>query len=234
MTKAAADVELERVWKGAPALEPFLIPIAELEPFPGNPRRGNVPAVKASLERFGQVKASVTRDGGRIIAGHHVVLAATELGWTHIAAPPHDFESEEEQRAFLLADNRSSDLGAYEQELLVEHLKALAETDSLAGTGYDVDDLDGLLAQLRRQAEDPVLPPDPDPSPLPAPVDLREVVLLYSQEQRDQLELWLKVVAKEKGTEGVSETVYAALRIAALVVHQGATPADDGAPIPAA
>jgi hypothetical protein len=209
-------VNAEQVWEGPDEYRPFLIPIDILEPFPGNPRRGNVEAVQASLERFGQAKLSVVRDGDRVIAGHHVIEAARNLGWTHVAAPPMPFKDEDEQRAFLLADNRTSDLGAYDDELLVQQLRVLAEIDALDGTGYTYDDLDALLARVVEvQAHDrsaPTPPDDPDPAAL---TDTVEVVLVFSKQQRDDLERWLATIAEQAGTTGVSETVYAAARYAA-------------------
>lgn len=210
------------VWEGPEELRPFLVEIGSIEPFPGNPRVGNKEAVAASLKRFGQAKLSVVIDGARIVAGHHVVQAATDLGWTHIAAGPNAFRDEDEQRAFLVADNRSSDLGSYDLALLTEQLRALAEIDALDGTGYSTDDLDGYLAELARAGElDPLPVPDPA-APIPGdPTDIVEVVLMYSKEQRDELEQWLKIIAKEKTTSGVSETIFEAARMAALSLHQG-------------
>lgn len=216
---SAEETTVERIWNGAPAFEPFLVEIASLEPFPGNPRRGDVASVMGSLGQFGQKKLSVVVDGKRIVAGHHVVLAATELGWTHVAATPVEFISEEEQRGFMLADNRTSDLGSYDRQQLVEHMKILAEADSLAGTGYSTDDLDAYLAELRRISDDPVLPVEPPTDD--DPIDLREVVLLYSPKQRDQLEAWLKTVSLARGTDGLSQTIYTAAELAAVAVQNG-------------
>jgi ParB-like chromosome segregation protein Spo0J len=135
----------ERVWVGSEALEAFLVPIDSLEPFPGNPRRGDTEAVAASLRRFGQVRPILV-DGARIVAGHHVVEAARAEGWTHISAIGNEFESEEEARAYLLADNRIPELGGFDEELLAVQLQALRE--NYAGTGYSKEDAEALAARL--------------------------------------------------------------------------------------
>lgn len=149
------------VWSGPEGLRGSLVPIHELEPFPNNPRLGNTGAVAKSLARFGQLKPIVV-DGRRIVAGHTLVRAAESEGWTHVSASENRFASEEEQRAFLLADNRSSDLGAYDDRLLRDQLRALAETE---GTGYSEGDLAVLEARLRAQDPPegfPELDPDMD------------------------------------------------------------------------
>lgn len=197
------------LWEGNEALRPFLVAIDTLEPFPDNPRRGDVSAIRGSLVRFGQVKPIVI-DGTRIIAGHHLVKAAQEEGWTHIAAIPNAFGDDDEARAFLLADNRTSELGTYENAALVEHLKALAEIDGLFGTGYTTDDLDERLAALRRSAE-PTAPPGSDTKREHRDPTMKELVLLYGEDHFREVENFMGIIAKEKGTSGTSETVYVAL-----------------------
>lgn len=162
-----ARVEAEAVWKGASALRPFLVAVDDLEPFPGNPRRGDVAVVVESLTRFGQTRPLLT-DGTKIVAGHHVRLAAIELGWSHVAAIPNEFESDEEAGRYLLMDNRSHDRGDYELEELTAHLAALRDSaDGLAGTGYEEAYLRALERDLERWREDADPPPhfpdlDPD------------------------------------------------------------------------
>ena len=138
----------ETVWQGSEGLEALLVPIDTHVPSPGNPRRGDTAAVAGSLLRFGQLKPIVV-DGSRIVAGHHVVMAAREAGWTHVAALPHEFGSEDEQRAFLLADNRTSDLGSYDDRDLIAQLQTLADLGTFDGTGYGAEDLDALMESLR-------------------------------------------------------------------------------------
>lgn len=147
-TRAKKPV-VEVVWKGAEALRPFLVPIDTLEPFPGNPRRGEVASIRSSLERFGQTRAVLTQapEGTRIVAGHHVVEGATAAGWTHVAAIPAEFASDDEAIAYLLADNGTHDRGAYDTSALLGMLKAVQETATLDGTGYD----DAYVGRLERE-----------------------------------------------------------------------------------
>lgn len=169
MSPAAKTAAPEIVWNGASALRPFLVPIADLEPFPGNPRRGDVELLRESLREFGQTRAVLTdaTNPNRIVAAHHIVLAARAEGWTHVAAIPNEFESEEKARRYLLIDNRSHDRGSYDVDLLYAQLKDLQAKGGLAGTGYDeayVSDLDQQMEALRRELmAPPEFPPlDPD------------------------------------------------------------------------
>lgn len=94
------------------------VELATLNPLPGNPRRGDVAAVKRSYLQFGQRKPIVARRQDRtVIAGNHQLAAANSLGWTHIAVVWTD-DDDATAKAFALADNRTADLGSYDDDLL--------------------------------------------------------------------------------------------------------------------
>lgn len=124
------------------------LPIADLQPFHGNPRRGNVHAIKESLARLGQFRPIVVNAGnhtGRpneVLAGNHTMQAAKQLGWTELEAHLIDVDEDKAAR-IVAADNRIGDLGSYDDEALAELLSSLPDLD---GTGYETADLDELLA----------------------------------------------------------------------------------------
>ena len=131
-------------------LTPFLVPVESLSELPGNPRRGDVEAVKRSYERFGQRKPIVARrseDGTAVVvAGNHQLKAARELGWGSIAAVWADDLSDDEARGFALADNRVADLGGYDDAMLSQLILSVSDNDDLlAASGWSVTDLDKLL-----------------------------------------------------------------------------------------
>jgi hypothetical protein len=152
----------EVIWQGAEALRPFLVAITDLEPFPGNPRRGDVAEVAASLTRFGQTKAILTQapDGRRIVAGHHVVQGAQANGWTHVASIPAEFANDDEARAYLLADNGTHDRGTYDAQALLEQLRAVQASATLVGTGYADSDVATLQKNLAAAAAAATPPPE--------------------------------------------------------------------------
>ena len=163
------------VWKGPESLIPLLVPIESLAPWPGNPRQGDTGAIAASLARFGQQKPIVAQAGsGLIVAGNHLWRAAPMVGemelalgfgsgegWTHVAAVMSDL-SNEEALGYLVADNRTSELGTYDDEALATVLTQLASAGLLAGTGYDGDDVDNLLASLSPVVPTDLVRPEPE------------------------------------------------------------------------
>lgn len=146
----------------APQLRSLAVPIDSIELHPRNPRRGDVAAVTDSLRRFGQRKPIVVQASTRyVVAGNHLLQAARALHWTEVAANVQDMD-DAEATAFMLADNRTSDLGGYDDALLAAILAEQAATDNLAATGYSTDDVATLLraAGLDMPRRDPDSAPD--------------------------------------------------------------------------
>jgi site-specific DNA-methyltransferase (adenine-specific) len=145
----------------APQLRGLAIPLDGVTLHPRNPRRGDVAAVSASLRRFGQRKPIVVQAStGYVVAGNHLVQAVRALGWTEVAANVQDMD-DAEATAYMLADNRTADLGGYDDALLAEILAAQATADNLWATGYGAADVAALLAAAG--FEDPGRDPDDAP-----------------------------------------------------------------------
>ncbi len=122
--------------KVASDLEPLLIDIGSVEPWPGNYREGDIGAISESLKRFGQQKPIVVQKNSmRIVAGNHVWQGARALGAERIAANVEEMDDDTAE-AFLLADNRTSERGTSNEERLAFLLEKVAHR-SLEGTGYD-------------------------------------------------------------------------------------------------
>lgn len=209
-----------RVWQGPPDVRKLTAPVAELRPHPRNPRRGNVAEIRKSLERFGQQRPILAIPDGTIVAGHHVFYAAQDLGWTHIAVVRSDL-SDAEIDAYLVADNRLSEIGSTDDSMLALLLRPLHDAGRLEGTGYDAASYEQLEERLaaRLLADEPEPDPEPAPRPTRSPVDVEEIVLAYDREDAGRLTRAEKVLRKEWGTGGISETVLKALTDAATAAR---------------
>lgn len=130
----------------------------EVRPHPRNPRQGDVGAIYESIQETGFYGALIVqRSTGFILAGTHRWLAARHAGLEEVPVIFVDVGDEQALR-ILLADNRTNDLAHYDDSALKDLLEEVQlATGSLAGTGFSVDDLQGLIEQLR----DPVMPPSP-------------------------------------------------------------------------
>ncbi len=118
-----------------------------LKPHVNNPRSGDLDAIAESLRVNGIYRPIVVAADGTILAGHHLWHAAGSLKYAEvpIVRLPVDPNSETARR-IMLADNRTSDLGRYDDAALAEILQSLDADAGLSGTGYSPDDLSDLLA----------------------------------------------------------------------------------------
>lgn len=132
------------------SLTPLTVPIADLTPFPGNPRRGHITALAQGLSQYGQYKPLVVQAStGRVLVGNQTLRAAQQLGRTEIAAVLLDVD-DVTARKILAVDNRTNELGHYDGQALADLLQSLEGTE---GTGYSEDDLEHLVADLAKADE---------------------------------------------------------------------------------
>lgn len=148
------------------------VSLEDLEPFPGNARRGNVDLILGSLRANGQYKPLTVRRHGEtltILAGNHTFLALLRheeddragcADWELSNDRPcqlciavdrddptalaHLIECDDATATRInLVDNKAADEGGYDEEALAALLTAL--NDDVVGTGFTDNDLAQLL-----------------------------------------------------------------------------------------
>lgn len=94
--------------------------ISELKPYEKNPRRNDeaVKYVAASIEQFGFKVPLVVDRNGIIVAGHTRYKAALELGMEEVPCIIADDLTDEQIKAFRLADNKVGEIAQWDHELL--------------------------------------------------------------------------------------------------------------------
>jgi hypothetical protein len=128
-----------------------VVPIDSIHADPANVRQHperNLAAIKASLARFKQQKPLVVDADGIVRAGNGTLEAARSLGWESIAIVRTPLRGSE-ATAYAIADNRTGDLGGFDDTALAETLRSLQSEDfDLAGVGYTEDEVDALIERL--------------------------------------------------------------------------------------
>lgn len=128
------------------SLSSLALPVSSLVPLKNNPRRGDIEAIAASYKEFGQVKPIVVTENGDgryvIIAGNHQFEAAKSLGWDSIACTILEGD-EKKAMAYAYADNRTADLGGYDEDLLMQLIGNIGGeySDLMSGLGIDEFDM---------------------------------------------------------------------------------------------
>lgn len=112
------------------------LPLNVLNFDPHNARKHgakNLDAIAGSLKQFGQRKPIVIDSQNVIVAGNGTVQAAKSLGWKTVECVrvPSDW-TDDEIKAFALADNRTAELAEWNDDILA---KQLIDLDDV---GFDV------------------------------------------------------------------------------------------------
>lgn len=127
--------------------------ITELRAYEKNPRHNEkaVDAVAASIREFG-FKVPIVIDKDNVIAaGHTRVAAARKLGLEKVPCIVADDLTEEQIRAFRLADNKTAELAEWDEDLLAEELALLEDVDM---EQFGFEGLEELLDETKETTED--------------------------------------------------------------------------------
>lgn len=147
------------------------LPIDKLSKDPANARKHsqkNIDSIIASLRRFGQQKPIVVDKSNVVRAGNGTLEAARQLGWETIAAVQSELVGAD-MSAYAIADNRTSELAEWDDEVLKATLEGFDDALREAA-GFDLDEVEKLLQEQREVTEDEV--PEPPANPITKPSDL--------------------------------------------------------------
>lgn len=115
--------------------------IDEIIPYINNPRDNEpaVDAVASSIKNFGFNQPIAIDSKNEIIAGHTRYKAAKKLDLKEVPCVIIDDLTDEEVRAYRLADNKVAEKATWNKELLAEELAGLGNLD-MALFGFDESD----------------------------------------------------------------------------------------------
>lgn len=96
------------------------ISLNDIHPYAKNPRKNDeaVSAVAASIREFGFLVPLVIDRKHEIVAGHTRYRAAKQLGMTEVPCVIADELTEDQIKAFRLADNKVGELASWDMDLL--------------------------------------------------------------------------------------------------------------------
>lgn len=132
------------------------VKIGELRKYSLNPKiheEKQIQQIAKSIERFGFNNPILIDEKSEVIAGHGRLLAAKLLKLETIPVIRLTYLSEPEKRAYRIADNKLSEIGKWDTDLLklefseIEKLALNLEDElNLDITGFDFKEIDVLLA----------------------------------------------------------------------------------------
>ena len=117
-----------------------IIPLDDIKPYEKNPRKNDqaVDAVAKSIEQFGFKVPIVIDADNVIVAGHTRYKAAQKLHLEFVPCIVADDLTPAQVKAFRLADNKVSELAAWDDALLLDELDGLDLFNfDMADFGFD-------------------------------------------------------------------------------------------------
>jgi DNA modification methylase len=140
--------------------------IQSLVPYARNARthsKRQIRQIATSIHTFGFTNPVLVNRSRRIIAGHGRVDAAKLLGMKSVPTICLENLSEDEIRAYILADNRLAEQAGWDNSILAIELQHLTSVDlgfDVSITGFEVGEIDLILQEAaapeHEEAEEPV------------------------------------------------------------------------------
>lgn len=139
---------------GSSKLEIIQRKVADLKPDPNNarihkPRQINLLAKSISALGF-NVPILIDSDS-HVLAGHGRLLACQKLGMLEVPTISLSHLNQKQAKAFMLADNRLTEIATWDDRLLGEQLKFLASVDldfDIEAVGFSVGEIDLKIEAL--------------------------------------------------------------------------------------
>ena len=135
-----------------------MVSIDDLIPYENNARthsKEQVEKIANSIQEFGFINPVLIDSDYGIIAGHGRVMGARHLGMSEVPCLFIEDLTEEQKRAYILADNKLALDAGWDDTILKMELEALAELDfDITLTGFDMSDIDVSVDDTKEVEED--------------------------------------------------------------------------------
>jgi len=126
-------------------LEVTYVATTDLIPYANNPRTHSdqqVAQVAASIQEFGFNNPILIDEHNSIIAGHGRLAAAQKLNMNTVPTILLEGLSEAQRKAYVIADNKLTENGGWDYDILAVEIDRLKELDvNIDLTGFGVEEL---------------------------------------------------------------------------------------------
>jgi len=126
-------------------LEVIYVATTDLIPYANNPRTHSdqqVAQVAASIQEFGFNNPILIDEHNSIIAGHGRLAAAQKLNMNTVPTILLEGLSEAQRKAYVIADNKLTENGGWDYDILAVEIDRLKELDvNIDLTGFGVEEL---------------------------------------------------------------------------------------------
>lgn len=134
------------------------VSLEKLRPYERNAKKhgaGQIEKLKASIMEFGFLTPCLIDSDYNLIAGHGRVMAAKELGIETVPCVFIEGLTDEQRRAYILADNRLGELGEWDMDLVLDELTELDDLGfNIELTGFEMPEEDNLYIDEEGEFDD--------------------------------------------------------------------------------
>ena len=134
------------------------VAISKLKPYEKNARTHSdeqVAKIARSIEQFGFINPVLIDGDYGIIAGHGRVLGAKEIGLQEVPCIFVEDLTDEQKRAYIIADNKLALDAGWDDEILKAELNFLKEVNfDITLTGFDMDEIDLNATDIEFKEDD--------------------------------------------------------------------------------
>ena len=142
-----------------------LVSVDSLNPNPKNPNKhpdSQIELLSKNIKYLGwRHPITVSKRSGFIVAGHGRLIAAKELGVQIVPVDYQDFNSDADEMAVLVADNRLAELSETSEEDLKNILSELDGKIEIDLTGFSDAEVEQLLRDINTDVLDEDVPEVP-------------------------------------------------------------------------
>jgi len=138
---------------------PF-IEIDELKPYENNARlhpQEQIDKITNSIKEFGFITPVIIDENNTILVGHGRTLGAKQAGLTQVPYRRITNLTDEQKRAYILADNKLSDIAEWDEELLKMELESI----TLDMTDFGFEDFEINIDEDITEIEEDKIPEPP-------------------------------------------------------------------------
>lgn len=147
--------------RNVPDRQIILASVEKLKPYERNARTHSAKQIQQivnSIKKFGFTNPVLVDANDRIMAGHGRVEAAKKLGLRKVPTLRLDHLTDDQIRAYIIADNKIAANAGWDHEILAKELEYLTSVIDLDidVTGFEMAEIDLIIDEAQQSANDPL------------------------------------------------------------------------------
>ena len=191
------------------------IKIKDITPYKNNSRTHSseqITQISKSIEEFGFNNPILIDENKGVIAGHGRLLAAQELGFEEVPTIELKHLSDNQRKAYIIADNKLALNANWNMDLLKSELQSLnAENIDLSIIGFKNGELDNFI--FSEDVEEAYLNEEIEMQEETIN-DVRMIQLFYDVENENILRQKIKIISEKYNLDNISDAILKGLEIA--------------------